>query len=95
MKSDEIALWFALAEFQLEAAQRRDLQLPRGSLWSWRSSLLAAGSEAEGTCNLMLGETLPPKINKMKRFHRAVLNKAEAFCMFVIVNKSHEKTKTN
>ncbi len=46
------------------------------------SSLLAAGSEAEGTCNLMLGETLPPlstgtaRINKNEKFHWTALSKS-------------------
>ncbi len=58
-KSDETALGFAVAEFQL-------LQPLTECLWSCRplstqgNSLLAVGSGAEGTCNLMLGETLPP-----------------------------------
>ncbi len=56
--SAETVLGFARAEFQLlePLTEGQSLELPP----VLQSSLLAMGSEAQGTCNLTLGETLPP-----------------------------------
>ncbi len=59
-KSDKTTLGFALDELELlqPLTEGPSPELPPTVLR--QSSLLKTGSEAEGTCNLMLSETLPP-----------------------------------
>ncbi len=92
-KSDETVLWFALAEFQLLQPLTEGPspeEKVRLLLYCRQISLLAAGSEAEGTCNLTLGETLPTLSTRIAKINTKW--KVPLSCFNVkVINESHQE----